>query len=96
MLNPIDEKRKRKEITRLIVGHQQQIFAFIFSLVPIRDEAEDILQDVCVEIMGRFRDFELGTNFLAWANSIAYCKVRSARTNYARCLASDGIGIFWI
>lgn len=68
----------------MLLRHQQQIYAFIYSLLPVREAAEDVLQETCVTIVEKYREFERGTNFVAWANTIAFWKVRQARVRYAR------------
>ncbi len=75
---------RQKELVRLLTRNQRKIFAYIYTLVPHRADAEDLLQETCVTIHDKFDDFETGTDFLAWANRIAYWKVREARKNFAR------------
>ena len=52
-------------------------------MVPLRADAEDILQETSLTICEKFSDFELGTNFYSWACQIAYWKVRAARKKFA-------------
>ncbi len=64
--------------------HQRQIFGYIYTLVPIRHDAEDLLQETSLVICEKFDDFEEGTDFVAWACQIAYWRVRYSRQKYAR------------
>ena len=64
--------------------HERQIFAYIYTLVPHRHDAEDILQETCLTIYDKFADFTPGTDFMAWAMRIAWWKVRAARQKFAR------------
>eukprot|EP00752_Nemacystus_decipiens_P013500 g11958.t1 len=64
--------------------HQRRIFAYIYTLIPNRADAEDLLQETSITLWEKFETFEEGTNFVAWACQIAYWKVRNARRKYAR------------
>ena len=68
----------------LMTQHQRRIFAYIFTLVPDRHAAEDILQETSLVICEKFETFKSGTDFVAWANQIAWWQVRAARTKFAR------------
>src|SRR2546426_2844133 len=57
--------------SRLLVANQQRIHGFILSLVHDRGAARDILQDVSVVLWRKFEKFEPGTDFAAWAMSVA-------------------------
>lgn len=74
----------RAELLGLLTRNQRKIFAYIYTLVPNRADAEDILQETSVTIFEKFDDFELGTDFVAWANRIAWWKVKSAQQKFAR------------
>jgi RNA polymerase sigma-70 factor (ECF subfamily) len=75
---------RSKELMTLITRHQRQIFSYIFSLVPHREDAEDLLQETSQVICEKFDEFEPGTDFVAWACRIAYWRVRYARQKFAR------------
>ncbi len=51
------------------------LYAYILSLLPNRDDAGDVLQDVNLVMWRRSAEFVEGTNFLAWAYKIARFKV---------------------
>lgn len=69
----------------LMTRHQRQIFAYIYTLVPDRHDAEDLLQDTSVVICEKFDEFTPGTDFVAWACQIAWWRVRYSRQKFARC-----------
>jgi RNA polymerase sigma-70 factor (ECF subfamily) len=69
---------------RLMTGHQRRIFGYIYTLVPDRHDAQDILQETSVVICEKFDQFKPGTDFAAWACQIAYWEVRRARQKFAR------------
>ena len=75
---------RMKELVLLMTQHQRRIFSYIYTLVPDRHAAEDILQETSVVICEKFEDFRSGTDFVAWACQIAWWQVRAARTKFAR------------
>ena len=68
----------------LMTRHQRRIFSYIYSLVPDRYDAEDLLQETSLVICEKFDDFKEGTDFVAWACQIAYWRVRYSRQKFAR------------
>jgi RNA polymerase sigma-70 factor (ECF subfamily) len=81
---PESETESRKRLMALMTRHQRQIFSYIYTLVPNRYDAEDLLQETSVVICEKFDEFEEGTDFVAWACQIAYWRVRYARQKFAR------------
>lgn len=75
---------RTKELVLLMTQHQRRIFSYIYTLVPERHSAEDILQETSLVICEKFADFRTGTDFVAWACQIAWWQVRAARTKFAR------------
>lgn len=81
---PSQEAESRKRLMLLMTRHQRQIFAYIYTLVPDRHDAEDLLQETSVVICEKFEEFTPGTDFVAWACQIAWWRIRYARQKYAR------------
>ncbi len=79
-MDPEDQKRLMALMTR----HQRQIFAYIYTLVPRRHDAEDLLQETSVVICEKFREFRPGSDFVAWACQIAWWRIRYSRQKFAR------------
>lgn len=73
-----------KALMLLMTQHQRRIFAYIYTLVPDRHDANDLLQETSLVICEKFHEFRLGTDFVAGACQIAYWQVRRARQKYAR------------
>jgi RNA polymerase sigma-70 factor (ECF subfamily) len=69
---------------RLYTKHQHRILAYIFTLVPNRTDAEDLLQDTSVLLWEKFDQFEPGTDFTAWACRVAFLKVSDYRRQFVR------------
>jgi RNA polymerase sigma-70 factor (ECF subfamily) len=71
----MENKAHREEVQQLFVRHISPIKGFILGLCPDFSEADDILQEVFMTVTRKADDFELGTNFQAWARAIARNKV---------------------
>jgi len=78
---PLD---RSKQLMLLMTQHQRRIFGYIYTLVPVRHDAEDILQETSLVICEKFDQFKPGTDFAAWACQIAYWEIRRARQKFAR------------
>ena len=81
---PDAEAESRKQLMMLMTRHQRQIFAYIYTLVPDRHDAEDLLQETSVVICDKFSEFKLGTDFVAWACQVAWWRIRYSRQKFAR------------
>jgi len=69
---------------RLYTRHQYRILAYIFTLVPNRSDAEDLLQETSMLLWEKFDQFEPGTDFTAWACRVAFLKVSDYRRQFVR------------
>jgi RNA polymerase sigma-70 factor (ECF subfamily) len=79
-------------VQRLFVQHQPQLRAFVMGLAPDFATADDVMQEAFLEISRKAGEFALGSNFQAWARSIAKFKVLSVlrdRQRSAKRLADD-------
>ena len=73
-----------KRLLLLMTQHQRRIFSYIYTLVPDRHDAQDLLQETSQVICEKFHEFEPDTDFVAWACQIAYWRIRAARQKFAR------------
>ena len=64
-----------EEVQLLFVRHENSIRAFVRALQPSLADADDVLQETFLTVSRKASTFELGTNFVAWACSIARLKV---------------------
>ena len=79
-----DPADRQKLLVRLLTQNQRRIFSYLYTLLPDRHVAEDLLQETCMVICEKFDAFKPGTDFTAWACQIAYWEVRAARQKFAR------------
>jgi RNA polymerase sigma-70 factor (ECF subfamily) len=68
----------------LYVAHQHRIRAYILTLVPNRDDADDLFQETSAVLWEKFAEFTEGTDFVAWACQVAFWKVANHRKKQAR------------
>ena len=79
-----DDTERNQQLMLLLTQHQRRIFAYLYTLVPDRHDAEDLLQETNLIICEKFAEFEPGTDFVAWACQIAWWQIRAARQKFAR------------
>jgi RNA polymerase sigma-70 factor (ECF subfamily) len=78
------EIARNQQLMALMTRHQRQIFAYIYTLVPDRHDAEDLLQETSLVVCEKFDEFTPGTDFVAWACQIAWWRIRYSRQKFAR------------
>ncbi|MBW8883289.1 MAG: sigma-70 family RNA polymerase sigma factor [Planctomycetia bacterium] len=71
-------------LVRLLIRHQQDLFRYIFSLLPNQEDARDALQETSVAIFRKSADYDTAKPFLAWAYGFAYLEVLKARERACR------------
>jgi RNA polymerase sigma-70 factor (ECF subfamily) len=59
--------------------YQQRVYSFILTLVPHWADADEILQETSTVLWRKFADFESGSDFVRWANQVAYYEVLKFR-----------------
>jgi len=69
---------------RLLGKHDRSLAAYVHSLVLSPADAEDILQECKVVMWKHFGNFDLQTDFLAWARKIALNQILNYRRSQQR------------
>jgi len=78
------EPDRGEQFVRLFVQNQKRIHGLILALVQRGADADDILQETSAVLWQKFSEFELGTNFTAWALRIARYQVMAYYTAQKR------------
>lgn len=65
------------DFTEQLVHNQPRIFAYIVTLMPNRDDAEDVYQGTCLTLWKQWKEYSRPDNFFAWACGIAHNQVRN-------------------
>ena len=63
---------------------QQRLFGFLFKRLGNREQAREVLQQTNLVLCRKASDFELGTNFIAWAVTVARYQALAFRKTQAR------------
>jgi RNA polymerase sigma-70 factor (ECF subfamily) len=89
---PVDPAQQ-EEFVRLLNGAHSMLLRYIVSFLSSRPDAEDVLQRASVTMWRRFSTFEQGSDFVAWATTIAFYEVRNFQrvTNRSRLEFSDAL-----
>jgi RNA polymerase sigma-70 factor (ECF subfamily) len=72
------------QFVRLLTAHERRVYAFILSLVPNWADADEILQETNVRLWNEFDKFTPGTDFGAWACTVARYQVLTFRKRRGR------------
>jgi RNA polymerase sigma-70 factor (ECF subfamily) len=72
------------DFLELLTAYERALSLYVHSLVPRDSAAEDILQQTKLLLWKHFDDFEMGTNFLAWARKTAFHQILTHRRQKKR------------
>lgn len=72
------------QFVSLLTSNQRKLFAYILSIVVNVNDADDIMQETVKTMWKKFADFEIGTDFLAWATTVAYYRILEFRKRKKR------------
>ncbi len=70
----MSELERHHQFAELLRRHHSQVFGYVLALVHNTADAEDIMQQASLTMWEKFDEFDLDTNFGAWACSIARYK----------------------
>ena len=77
--------RDREELfLKFFLENQRRIYAFILALVPVPSDADDLLQETAAVMWRKLDEFKRGSDFIAWAISIARYQVLAFRKTQMR------------
>jgi len=78
------DDERTSEFVRLLTRHERRVYAYILSLVPNWADADELLQETNVRLWKQFDKYQPGTDFGAWACTIAYYQVLTYRKRQGR------------
>lgn len=76
---PPDARDHGETFLRTLAEHERWLAAYVYSLVARPADADDILQECKIVLWRQFARFEAGTNFRAWARTIALHQILNYR-----------------
>jgi RNA polymerase sigma-70 factor, ECF subfamily len=68
----------------LYSAHQRRLFHYVAGLLPNAADADEVFQEVNLVLWENFSQYREGTNFFAWACTIARHRVLQHREKHAR------------
>ena len=84
MKTPEPQNMVDSQIVGLLTEYQLSLVLYVRSLMPSDPAAGDVVQQANARIWEKRGEFELGTNFRAWAFAIARFEVLNHRKRQAR------------
>jgi RNA polymerase sigma-70 factor, ECF subfamily len=89
-----DQERdlRNREFVRLLAEHERRLEGYVHVLIPVWQDAEDVLQNTKLRLWEQFDSFRPDADFAAWAIAIAGYMVRTHRTLSRRqrvCFSDD-------
>jgi RNA polymerase sigma-70 factor (ECF subfamily) len=71
-------------LVRLLTRHQEELFRYIYALLPHDEDARDVLQETSVALSRKFAEYDPTKPFLAWACGFAYLEILKQRERNQR------------
>lgn len=68
----------------LLTQHQDQLFRYIYALLPSEADARDALQETSLALFRKFDQYDSAKPFLPWAYRFAYLEVLKQRDRTKR------------
>jgi RNA polymerase sigma-70 factor, ECF subfamily len=80
----VSGRQANDEFVRRFVRCQQDLYAYILTLVPNIADAQDILQETAIALWAKADEYRLDEPFMPWAARFAWFQVRKFRMYQAR------------
>lgn len=80
----LDHNDRTEEFLRLLSQHDRTLYGYILALAPNWADADDLAQEVRIRLWKQFDKYQSGTDFGAWARTIAYYLVLAHREKTTR------------
>jgi RNA polymerase sigma-70 factor, ECF subfamily len=69
---------------QLITANHDHLRRYIYTLLPHEQDAQDVMQEVCLTLSQKFSEYDRSRPFLPWACGFAYLKVLQHRDRNPR------------
>jgi RNA polymerase sigma-70 factor (ECF subfamily) len=74
----------REEFVADLLAAQRAVYAYILSLIPTRNDADDLLQQTNTVLLRKAAEYPEIDNFVGWACRVAYYEVLAHRAKMNR------------
>jgi RNA polymerase sigma-70 factor (ECF subfamily) len=81
---PPTDPDRTEAFLRLLTEHERRLALYVTGLVACPQDAQDVMQEGKIIMWRQFHQFELGTNFPAWARKILFYQVLAYRRRSKR------------
>ena len=71
------QKSPQDEFAQQFISNQGKLYGYIATLLPHRDDAEDVLQRTSLILWQKWSQFDSNQAFLPWARGIALNEIRN-------------------
>ena len=78
------ENDRHDQFLRLYVEHEEALNGFVRTLVPTREDAREVMQEVAVVLWQKFEELTAAQDFRRWAFGVAKFKVLAFFRDRAR------------
>lgn len=78
-----DAPAQYRDFVSLLTNHQELVRAYLIGMLPGSPDIRDLLQEVNIFLWEKQKEFKPGSNFGAWACTVAYYKVLEHRKKQA-------------
>ncbi len=78
---------RTESFLRLLAEHERRLALYVTGLVACPQDAQDVMQEGKIVMWRQFHQFELGTNFPAWARKILFYQILAYRRRSKRSQA---------
>jgi RNA polymerase sigma-70 factor (ECF subfamily) len=75
---------RQQQFLRLFMANESVVRAFVRSLVPTLDDANDVMQEVAIVLWEKFTEYDSSEDFRRWAFGVAKFKVLSWQRDQMR------------
>ena len=75
---------RHDQFLRLFTSHEPAVRGFVRSLLPTREDANDVMQDVALVLWRKFDTYATGEDFRKWAFGVARMEVLAYTRDKAR------------
>lgn len=78
------DNERTEAFLRLLSEHERRLGIYVTGLIACPQDSQDILQEGKIVMWRQFENFELGTNFAAWARKILFYQILAYRRRSKR------------
>ena len=82
--SPLAASDRHEQFVALLTASHGKLLGYLMSLLGRWHDAEDVLQRASVLMWQKFETFEPGTDFVAWASTIAFYEAKNFQRLSAR------------